>query len=86
LGWCPASAEVAKKRVGGDGYLGGLGVPGASRGALDVHAMAAGIVELCQLHELEHLQPKALPFRFSVEMNSVRDRSVNGIGCHAVVG
>jgi len=41
-----------------DGYLGGLGVPGPFRGALDVHAVAAGVVQLSQLHELEHLHGK----------------------------
>ena len=40
---------------GFDGYLGGPGVPGTFGGALDVHAVAAGVVELRQLHELEHL-------------------------------
>jgi hypothetical protein len=36
-----------------DGYL---GVPGPFGGALDVHAVAAGVVQLCQLHEFEHLR------------------------------
>lgn len=37
-----------------DAHL-GLVVAGGLRGALDVHAMATGVVEFRQLHELEHL-------------------------------
>jgi hypothetical protein len=47
------AGEDAGTKVGMDGYL---GVPGPFGGALDVHAVAAGVVQLCQLHEFEHLR------------------------------
>jgi hypothetical protein len=64
-----------------DGYLGGLGVPGPFRGALDVHAVAAGVVQLSQLHELEHLHgnnhnPSVTAVRALTTVIDIDDRSM----------